>query len=131
METGAQGELAEVGIGGERFRASLLDERQRLGAGEERQALFRDVRAGHGVREASNALDPHVDPGGAGAGEHLDQLVADEAARRDQDLLVERQFATHVREGLDETGQSRVVGSERKSRLRGHGNAHSGRSIPV
>ena len=86
-------EPPEVRARVERLGARLLDERERLGARQEAQAVLSESRPDRAEGERADGLDAQVDPRVALAREPLDQRVADGQRGRDEDLLLERMLA--------------------------------------
>src|SRR5262249_38931885 len=74
---------------------------ERLSTGEQLPAVAGELGANDRVGERADRLDAEVDPGLSGAGERLEDLVADRKRRRDQDLLVERLLPADPRQLLD------------------------------
>ena len=134
MESRPISQPAEVRRFGQRFRAGLLDQGERLDAREKRQTLLGERAAHDRVGEAARALDAEVDPADSRASEALDDVVTDREGRRDEDLLVQREPAAGIGQRFTEPRRrSRRVGSQsvataaEEIELRGHQSRHLSR----
>ncbi len=88
MEAGPFAQRAEVRIGLQDLVAGVLDEREELRARERLAPGRREGRPGDAVREGKDGRRPEVHVGAAGAGERVEDLLADRERRDEEDLLV-------------------------------------------
>ncbi len=106
VEARAVAQLAEVGVRLQVLGACLLDEGQRLRAGEKAQPFAGEPGSGDSEGDRAHRLDPEVDPGVALAGQTLDERVANGECRRDEHLLLERPRAADGGKRSEQIGNS-------------------------